>query len=101
MPARTTIEKRLTRLESFWSERREQVYRERLHECSVKLTQAERRARIVLLARRRMQADSIAPTCCEALEDAAVRAFAAIWPPTGLLMITLKPAEAIVRMRKR
>ena len=49
MPSRTTIEKRLTCLENFWSERCEQVYRERLHECSVKLTQAERRARIVLL----------------------------------------------------
>jgi hypothetical protein len=90
MASRVAMVKRLARLESAYAYERKQIARERLLAKFANWTRSERRARIVFLMRRRMQACGIAPTSDENLADAAVRTLFRLCPSVGHLAPTLK-----------
>jgi hypothetical protein len=90
MAAKVAMARRLARLESAYADQSMRMEREQLHARLVKLTQAERRERIVFLVNRQMQARGIRTAPGETLADAAARAVQSICPSVGHLAHIVK-----------
>src|SRR5437016_13839679 len=90
MASRIAMSKRLARLESEYAERGQQIREERWYASLAQLTQAERRARIAFLMRRRMQACGIRAGPGESLADVAARTLHTICPLVGHLAPIVK-----------